>query len=109
MRSLQSESLLVVPLFPVFLAGAFPFLLMGFLGFAGIGILGILMMSAALTVALDADTEFNDQTSAARFNGRGVGIAQSSTRDAMVRFATFVGLAGAVLVAVAAAGLTFGG
>jgi hypothetical protein len=41
MRSLQSESLLVVPLFPVFLVGAFPFLLMSFLGFAGIGILGI--------------------------------------------------------------------
>ena len=107
MRSLQSESLLVFPLFPVFLAGALPFLLMGFLGFAGIGILGVLMMSAALTVALDADTEFNAQTSAARVAGRGV--VQSSTRDAMVRFAKFVAFTGVVLIVVAAAGLTFGG
>ena len=105
MRSLQSESLLVLPLFPVFLIGAFPFLLMGFLGFAGIGVLGVLMMSAALTVALDADTEFNAQNSAARFAGRPDSLVQSSTRDAMVRFAKFVGFAGAALVAVAAAGL----
>ena len=109
MRSLQSESLLVLPLFPIFLMGAFPFLLMSFLGFAGIGILGALMMSAALTVGLDADSEFNAQNSAARFAGRADGIVQSSTRDAMVRFATFVGVAGAALVAVAAVALAFGG
>ncbi len=109
MRSLRSESLLVLPLFPILLVGAFPFLLMGFLGFAGIGMLGILMMSVALTVALDADAEFNAQNSAARFAGRGVSMTQSSTRDAMVRFSKLVGLAGAALIAIAGAGLAFGG
>lgn len=104
MRSLQSDSLLVFPLFPIFLIGAFPFLLMGFLGFAGIGILGVLMMSAALTVALDADTEFNAQNSAARFAGRADSV-HSSTRDAMVRFAKAVGFSGAALVVVAVVGL----
>jgi hypothetical protein len=109
MRSLRSESLLVLPLFPIFLAGAFPFLLMGLLGFAGIGILGALMMSAALTVALDADTEFNAQSSAARVAGRVESGIQSATRDAMVRFAKAVGLAGAALVVVAVAGLAIYG
>ena len=106
MRSLQSDSLLVFPLFPIFLIGAFPFLLMGFLGFAGIGILGALMMSAALTVALDADIEFSTQSLADRAVGR-IDSAQSSTRDAMVRFAKAVGAAGAVLVVVAILGLAF--
>ena len=108
MRSLQSDSLLVFPLFPIFLIGAFPVLLLSFLGFAGIAILGALMMSAALTVAFDADTEFNAQNSAARAAGRADSIVQSSTRDSMVRFAKFVGIAGAALVAVAAVGFAFG-
>ncbi len=108
MRPLQSESLLVLPLFPILLVGAFPFLLMGFLGLAGIGMLGILMMSVALTVALDADTEFNAQNSAARVAGRGISMTQSSTRDAMVRFSKLVGLAGAVLVVVAGAAVALG-
>ena len=108
MRSLRSDSLLVFPLFPIFMIGAFPFLLMGFLGFAGLGILGALMMSAALTVALDADTEFHAQRSAARFAG-GAYAVPSSTRDAMVRFAKMVGAAGAALVVVCVAGLAISG
>lgn len=105
MTSPRSESFLVLPLFPIFLAGAFPFFLMGFLGFAGIGVLGALMMSAALTVGLDADAEFNAQSFSV---GSFEASLQSTQRDAMVRFAKAAGAAGAVMVAIAIAGLATG-
>lgn len=109
MRSLRSESFLIFPLFPIFLAGAFPFLLMGFLGFLGVAFLGALMMSAALTVALDAQTEFDAQRSASRFIDRGENISQSSTRDTMVQFAVAVGVAGAALLFISLVGLAIYG
>ena len=109
MRSLRSESFLIFPLYPIFLAGSFPFMLMGFLGFLGVAILGALMMSAALTVALDADTEFHFQHSAARFFDRSESIAQSSTRDAMVLCAKGVGLTGATMVVVSIMGFAIYG
>jgi branched-subunit amino acid transport protein len=109
MRSFRSESFLILPLFPIFLAGSFPFMLMGLLGFAGTAILGALMMSAALTVALDADTEFNAQRLSASFIDRADNFAQSSTRDAMVHFAKAIGVAGAALVAVSIIGLVIYG
>jgi branched-subunit amino acid transport protein len=109
MRSVRSESLLIFPLFPIFLVGSFPIMLMGFLGFAGVAVLGALMISAALTVALDADTEFNSQRSTARFIDRTENMAQASTRDAMVHFAKAVGVAGAAMVVVSIIGLVIYG
>ncbi len=105
LASPRSERLLIVPLFPVLLAGAFPVFLMSFLGFAGLGVLGALMMSAALTVGLDADAEFRAQRAQAGRSGRLDGSLQATQRDAMVRFAKIAGAAGALLVTVAIAGL----
>lgn len=106
MRTLRSESLLIFPLFPIFLAGAFPFLLMGFLGFAGLGVLGLLMICVALMVGLDADTEFKMQSTVA---DRTDSAMQTSTRDAMVRVSKAVGSAGAGLVVISVAGLSAAG
>ena len=55
----QSEALLLVPLLPIFLAGLFPMLVLALLGFAGLGLLGILLICAGLTDALEAHNDFN--------------------------------------------------
>ena len=55
----QSEALLLLPLLPIFLAGLFPMLILVLLGFAGLGLLGILLICAGLSDALDAHSDFN--------------------------------------------------
>lgn len=61
MRTRGSESLIVLPLLPVFLIGVFPMLLLSLLGPAGLIILGILIASAGLTDILDANSTFSEQ------------------------------------------------
>ena len=58
MRTRSSESLIVLPLLPIFLIGVFPMLLLSLLGPAGLVILGILVVSAGLTDVLDANSDF---------------------------------------------------
>ena len=55
----QSETLLLVPLLPIFLVGMFPMLVLALLGFAGLGLFGILLICAGLTDALEAHNDFN--------------------------------------------------
>jgi hypothetical protein len=61
MRSRGSESLIVLPLLPIFFVGAFPMLLLTLLGFVGLVIFGILMISVGFTDALDANSAFSEQ------------------------------------------------
>ena len=60
MRS-QSDSLLVLPLLPIFLIGVPPILLFTLLGFAGFVILGVLLICVGLTERLEANSDFNQQ------------------------------------------------
>ncbi len=53
MRSRNSESLIVLPLLPIFLIGVFPMLLLSLMGPAGLVILGILIASVGLTDVLE--------------------------------------------------------
>ena len=61
MRSRTSESLIVLPLLPIFLIGLPPMLLLSLLGFAGLVILGILVVCVGLSDSLDANHAFNEQ------------------------------------------------
>ena len=61
MRTRGSESLIVLPLLPIFLIGLLPMLLLSLLGPAGLIILGILVASAGLTDILDANSTFSEQ------------------------------------------------
>ena len=61
MRSGKSETLLLLPLLPIFLVGMFPMLLLGMLGFAGLVIFGILLICVGLTDTLEANSDFNEQ------------------------------------------------
>ena len=66
MRSRTSESLIVLPLLPIFLVGLPPMLLVSFLGFAGLVILGVLLICVGLSGGLDANNEFNEEIIVAR-------------------------------------------
>ncbi|MBR0932635.1 hypothetical protein JQ586_04590 [Bradyrhizobium jicamae] len=57
----QSETLLLLPLLPIFLLGMFPMLLIGLLGFFGLIIFGILLVCVGLTLGLEAHSEFNEE------------------------------------------------
>ena len=61
MRSRESDSLILLPLLPIFLIGVFPMLLLSLLGPAGLVILGILVACAGLTDVLDANSTFSEQ------------------------------------------------
>src|SRR3954470_13847254 len=60
-RSRPSETLLLVPLLPIFFVGIFPMLLFGLLGFLGISLFGILLICVGLADGLNANSNFNRQ------------------------------------------------
>src|SRR5882757_2337884 len=98
MRS-QSDSLLVLPLLPIFLVGVPPMLLFSLLGFPGIVILGVLLICVGVTERLEANSDFNQHIIVhgnARASERNV---QASTLNSAIRFATLVDIAGAGLIA----------
>jgi len=98
MRSREPETLLWLPLLPIFFAGVFPMLLLGFLGFAGLGILGVLMICVGLTDGLEANSNFNQQVIVHGYARRSERAVHASTMHSAVRFATVMNMAGAGLV-----------
>lgn len=55
----RSETLLLLPLLPIFFVGMFPVLLVGMLGSAGLVIFGILLIRVGFAVTMDAHGDFN--------------------------------------------------
>src|SRR3954453_6151699 len=105
MRARESDSILLFPLLPIFLVGMFPILMMALLGYAGLGVLGILLISAALTDALDANNDFNQHIVVEGY-ARGTQRAiYASDWHSAIRSATVVAIAGGVLIVVSVAGL----
>jgi hypothetical protein len=105
MRARESDSMLLLPLLPIFLVGMFPILVMALLGFAGLGLLGILLISAALTDALDANNDFNQHIVVEGY-ARGTERAiYASNLHSAIRSATAIGIAGGVLIVASICGL----
>jgi hypothetical protein len=105
MRSREPETLLWMPLLPIFLIGAFPMLLFGILGFAGLIVLGILLICAGLADRLEANSQFNQQIIVhgyARRSERGI---QASNLHSAVRSATIANLSGIGLLVTGLFGL----
>ena len=105
MRYRQSDTMLLFPLLPIFLVGMFPVLMMALLGFAGLGLLGILLISAALTDALDANNDFNQHIVVEGYARRTERAIYASNLHSAMRSATWVVIAGAVLIVASVAGL----
>jgi hypothetical protein len=95
MRSRESETLLLLPLLPIFFLGVFPMLLFVFLGFAGLVILGVLLICVGLTDALSANSDFNRQVIVHGYTRRSERVVQASNLHSAVRFATLMDVAGA--------------
>jgi hypothetical protein len=108
MRSRQSETLLLLPLLPVFVVGIFPMLLFGLLGFLGISLFGILLICVGLADGLNASDTFNQQIIVHGYANRANRPNQAMMHSA-VRFALLVDMIGAGLVATGLCGFFYFG
>jgi hypothetical protein len=98
MRSREPETLLWLPLLPIFLLGIFPMLLLAFLGFAGLVILGVLLICVGLADGLNANSNFNQQIIVHGYARRSERTIQASNLQSAIRFATLMNVTGAGLI-----------
>jgi nitrate reductase NapE component len=103
----RSESMLLLPLLPVFLIGMFPMLLVGMLGSAGLVIFGILLIRVALTFTMEAHCDFNQEVIVHGYARGPERAAQVSDVQAANRMAVLLHLSGAAMIAAGIAGLFF--
>ena len=90
MRSRTSESLIVLPLLPIFLVGLPPMLLLSFLGFAGLVILGMLLICVGLSDGFDANNAFNEEVIVHGYARRSERAVQASNLHSAIRFGTLM-------------------
>ncbi len=98
MRSRESETLLLLPLLPIFIIGVPPMLLLSFLGFAGLVILGVLLICVGLSDGLEAKSNFNQQIIVHGYARRSERTVQASNLHSAIRFATLLDVAGAGMI-----------
>jgi hypothetical protein len=106
MRTRNSETLLLLPLLPIFFIGIFPMLLFGLLGFLGISLFGILLICVGLSDGLNANSNFNQQIIVHGYADRADRPMPAALHSA-TRFALVVDVIGAALVAVGVCGFFY--
>ena len=94
-----------MPLLPIFLVGAFPMLLFGFLGFAGLVLLGVLLICAGLADGLEAKCHFNQQIIIHGYARRSEQNIRASNLHSAMRIATITNVTGVGLLAAGLFGL----
>ena len=109
MRTRNSETLLLLPLLPIFFVGIFPMLLFGLLGFLGISLFGILLICVGLSDGLNANSNFNQQVIVHGYANRANRTMHATDLHSAVRFALVVDMIGAALVAIGACGFFYFG
>lgn len=105
----RSETLLLVPLLPVFLVGMFPMLLVGMLGAGGLVIFGILLIRVGLAGTMEAHGDFNHEVIVHGYASGPERAAQFSDLQAATRLAVLLHTAGAAMIVAGIAGLFFVG
>jgi hypothetical protein len=108
MHSRGSESLIVLPLLPIFFVGAFPMLLLSLMGFAGLVIFGILMICVGFTDTLDANSAFSEQVIVHGYTRPSERAIQRTNRRSEIRFAFLSIVAGAGMTVAGLGGLFYG-
>jgi hypothetical protein len=108
MRTRNSETLLLLPLLPIFFVGIFPMLLFGLLGFLGISLFGILLVCVGLSDGLNANSTFNQQIIVHGYANRADRPMPAALHSA-TRFAMVVDMIGATLVAFGVCGFLYFG
>src|SRR6266850_856188 len=105
----QPEALLLLSLLPIFLVGLLPMLIFALLGFAGLGLLGILLICAGLSDALDANRNFNQQIIVEGYARRSEQAIHASSLHSAIRSATAMRVAGVALIVASLCGLLYSG
>jgi hypothetical protein len=98
MRSVQSETWLLLPLLPIFVIGAPPMLLFALLGFAGVILLGILMICVGLSIGFSANSDFSEQVIVRGYADRSERAIHATDLHSALRFASVIDAVGAGLV-----------
>jgi hypothetical protein len=105
----QSETLLFLPLLPIFLVGMFPMLMIGLLGFAGLAVFGVLLICAGLASGNEAHDTFNHDVIVHGYPRGSERAARASDMHAATRLAHRVEAIGLALIIVAAIGFIYVG
>ena len=105
----RSETLLLLPLLPIFLIGMFPMLLIGMLGSAGLIIFGILLVRVGFAGNMEAHGDFNQEVIVHGYARGPERAAQASDLQAATRLAVMLHISGAAMIAAGIAGLFFVG
>jgi hypothetical protein len=105
----QSETLLLVPLLPIFLIGMFPILLFGLLGFFGLGIFGVLLVSVGLTSAIEAHGHFTQDIIVHGYGRSTERAVHASDLHTATRFAVLLDVAGVALIIASVIGFVYFG
>ena len=105
----QSETLLLVPLLPIFLIGMFPMFLIGLLGFFGLAIFGVLVVCVGLASSNEAHDRFNHDVIVYGYSRGSQRAAQASDMHIATRLALRLEAVGAAMVITAAIGLCYAG
>jgi hypothetical protein len=105
----QSETLLLVPLLPIFLLGMFPMFLIGLLGFFGLAIFGVLVICVGLASSNEAHDNFNHDVIVHGYARGSERAAQASNMHTATRLALRLEAVGAAMVITAAIGLCYAG
>ena len=105
----QSETLLLVPLLPIFLVGMFPMFLIGLLGFFGLALFGVLMVCVGLASSNEAHDAFNHDVIVHGYARGSERATQASNMHLATRLALRLEAVGAAMVITAAIGLCYAG
>ncbi|MGY3621310.1 hypothetical protein [Bradyrhizobium sp. USDA 10063] len=103
----QSDTLLLVPLLPIFFIGMFPILLFGLLGFFGLGIFGVLLVSVGLTSALEAQSHFTEDIITHGYGRSTERAVQVTDLHTATRLAALLDVAGIALIIASAIGFMY--
>src|SRR5437868_5533803 len=109
MRARQSESLILLPLLPIFFVGAFPMLLLSLLGFGGLVIFGILMICVGFTDTLEANSAFSGEIIVHGYTRPSERAVQRTNLRSEMHFAFLMIVAGAGMAGAGLCGLFYYG
>ncbi|UQD74951.1 hypothetical protein JEY40_10805 [Bradyrhizobium japonicum] len=103
----QSETLLLVPLLPIFLLGMFPMFLIALLGFFGLAIFGVLVVCVGLASSNEAHDNFNHDVIVHGYARGSERKARASSMHAATRLAMRLDAVGAGMIIIAVVGLLY--
>lgn len=105
----QSETLLLVPLLPIFLVGMFPMFLIALLGFFGLALFGVLVICVGLASSNEAHDNFNHDVIVHGYTKRSERAARASDMHIATRLGMRLEAVGAAMIITAAIGLCYAG